>query len=587
MSTLGSHSAAFGGDVLPPDNSPVEDWEQVLTELEQGAEVAEAGLEASPWDQIQAWQRRIQQWVATRWFPPGHHSQNKEVDGSVLDSAIALLPPAREMPLALEAVPQEPVCDNDTAIADALAQVVADLENWQATTHYGEARGALQTLVQRLKLSPREAAGLETEVQQLTSLVDKLEQTVIQIAVMGLVGRGKSSVLNALAGQPLFATGPTHGVTQTVQAAPWLVPAGESSELAPTDVPLALGRVALPGIGQSRIELIDTPGLDEVNGEARAQLTQQVAATADLILFVVAGDITRVEAEALETLRQANKPILVVFNKVDQYPAVDRDRLYAALVNDRLRDLISPDEIVLTAAAPLVAVREGGERGQRLVIQRGEPQVEALRLKILDILQREGLALVALNTLLYADKLSGAIVQRKLHLRAQAANEVIWNCVMTKAIAVALNPVTVLDLLTGAIVDVAMIVALANLYGLPMTHAAAVNLLKTIALELGGLSVSELLVTLGLSSLKGLLGASIPATGGLAIAPYTTVAMTQAAVVGIATYGIGQVTKQYLANGAQWGPEGAKTLVQSILESLDETSLLHRIKADLAVKLRP
>ncbi|MEM1280949.1 MAG: DUF697 domain-containing protein, partial [Cyanobacteria bacterium P01_H01_bin.152] len=345
-------------------------------------------------------------------------------------------------------------------------------------------------------------------------------------------------------------------------------------------------RATLQGVDQSRIELIDTPGLDEVAGAERERLAREVAATADLILFVIAGDITRVEFEALSQLRIASKPILLVFNKIDQYPTVDQQVIYRALVDERLRELISPAEIVMASAAPLVAVAQPQADGRlRPSLQRGAPDVAALKLKILDILQQEGLALIALNTLLYADDLNEAIVQKKLAIREQTANEIIWRSVMTKAIAVALNPVTVLDVLTGAIVDIAMIISLSRLYGLPMTQAGAVKLLRNIALELGGLSASELLVTLGLSSLKGLLGLGAPATGGLSLAPYTSVAITQAAVVGVATYGIGLVTKQYLANGATWGPEGPKPVVTRILENLDETSILNRIKSELAQKL--
>jgi uncharacterized protein (DUF697 family) len=221
------------------------------------------------------------------------------------------------------------------------------------------------------------------------------------------------------------------------------------------------------------------------------------------------------------------------------------------------------------------------------MIQRGQPQVEALKLKILEILDREGLSLVALNTLLYADELNETIINKKQNIRSQAADTVIWNSVMTKAIAVALNPITVLDVLTGAIVDIAMIFTLSRLYGLPMTQAGAAQLLRTIAIELGGLSISELLVTFGLSSLKGVLGASAPATGGLSLAPYTSVAMAQAAAVGVATYGIGQVTKRYLTNGARWGPGGPKSVVSSILNDLDEASILSRIKTELAAKVTP
>lgn len=469
-----------------------------------------------------------------------------------------------------------------TNLVDELDQIVVGFEELQNGLAYEEARGVLQSMQDRLNLTPRETSSLKAEVQKLTELTKKLDQTVIQIAVFGLVGRGKSSLLNALVGKPVFATGPTHGVTQSVQTTAWKISQEGEIGDAPT-----IWRVAFNGTGESRVELMDTPGLDEVNGEERERLAKQIAATADLILFVIAGDITRVEYEALMQLRQASKPIILVFNKVDQYPETDRQTIYTALADQRLKDLISPDEIVMTSASPLVAVATPQPDGRlRPTWQRGQPQVEALKLKILEILHREGLALVALNTLLYADELNDSILAKKLKIRDEAANEVIWNSVMTKAIAVALNPITVLDVLTGAIVDVAMILTLSRLYGLPMTQAGAIQLLRSIALELGGLSASELLVTFGLSSLKGLLGTSAPITGGLSLAPYTSVAVTQAAVVGVATYGIGLVTKRYLANGAQWGPEGPKSVVSNILDSIDETSILNRIKAELSAKMR-
>jgi len=49
---------------------------------------------------------------------------------------------------------------------------------------------------------------------------------------------------------------------------------------------------------------------------------------------------------------------------------------------------------------------------------------------------------------------------------------------------------------------------------------------------MGGISASELLANLGLSSLKGLLGISAPATGGASLGPYVSV-LTQAGVAGV------------------------------------------------------
>ena len=56
-------------------------------------------------------------------------------------------------------------------------------------------------------------------------------------------------------------------------------------------------------------------------------------------------------------------------------------------------------------------------------------------------------------------------------------------------------------------------------------------------------------------------------------------------MAGVTCYAIGQVTKTYLANGASWGPDGPKTVVTNILESLDEASILNRIKTELREKL--
>jgi GTPase len=172
-----------------------------------------------------------------------------------------------------------------------------------------------------------------------------------------------------------------------------------------------------------------------------------------------------------------------------------------------------------------------------------------------------------------------------MEIRDQSANRVIWNGVITKAVAVAVNPVTVLDILSSAAVDVSMILALSKLYGIEMTQQGALGLLKNVAMTMGGITAGELLADLGLSSLKGLLGLAAPATGGLSLVPYVSVALTQAGVAGVSTYGIGQITKVYLANGASWGPDGPKSVVTQILGSLDEDSVLNRIKDELRAKL--
>ncbi|MBD1846837.1 DUF697 domain-containing protein [Cyanobacteria bacterium FACHB-63] len=473
------------------------------------------------------------------------------------------------------------ISDAGKPLDQGLDEAISGFDEIQAELNYRQAQTTLRELVENLDLTAQERSGLESEIHGLGTMLEKLDRLVVQIAAFGMVGRGKSSLLNALLGQQIFETGAIHGVTRSQQSAQWSV---ASETIAGTDQEVL--RVKLPSTSHAQIELIDTPGIDEVNGEAREALARQVAQQADLLLFIVSGDITKVEFQALSELREVGKPIILVFNKIDQYPDTDRMSIYQKIRDERVKELLSPDEIVMAAASPLIAravKRPDGRMSAQMI--KAEPQVEDLKLKILEVLHREGKSLVALNSMLFADDVHDRLLQRKLTIREQNANRVIWNGVMTKAIVTAVNPIIVLDIISSAAIDVAMIMSLSKLYSIHMTQQGAVKLLQRIAIAMGGISASELLANLGLNSLKTVLGLSAPATGGLSIAPYLSVALTQGAVAGVSTYAIAQVTKAYLANDASWGTESPKAVVTRILASLDEDSIMNRIKDELRAKL--
>ena len=115
---------------------------------------------------------------------------------------------------------------------------------------------------------------LQSDLDTLAYTLTKLEQTSYSIAVFGLVSRGKSAILNALVGEKVLETGPLNGVTRFPRSIRW----------SPD--------------GSMQIDLIDTPGLDEIDGEARATMAAEVVRQADLILFIIAGDITQLEYQA-------------------------------------------------------------------------------------------------------------------------------------------------------------------------------------------------------------------------------------------------------------------------------------------------
>ncbi|WP_414578115.1 GTP-binding protein [Anabaena sp. CCY 9402-a] len=441
-------------------------------------------------------------------------------------------------------------------------------------THLNRARASLRQAMSwygylrkpgHLSSNPELSALVKPEIEALTATLSKLDANVIRIAAFGLVSRGKSAILNAVLGSKILQTGPLNGVTQWPRSVRWQ-----------------------PG-GKVIVELIDTPGLDEIQGESRAQMAKDVARQADLILFVVSGDITRTEYQALLELRQAQKPLILVFNKIDLYPDTDRAAIYENLqqlgaANPHTQPLL-PDEIVMVAAepAPMEVRVEWPDGNVSYEWETPPPQVDELKETILNILNREGRSLLALNALIQAREAEAAIAQKTIDIREQEAEDIIWKFTKYKALAVGLNPIAFFDILGGSVADLALIRALARLYGLPMTSYEAGRILKTILFSSGSLLLGEL----GSSFLLGLGKSTAALTSGdnpINMTAFAGSAIAQAGIAGYGAYSVGKAAQVYLEKGCTWGQLGADTVIQEILSQVDKNTILYRLQQELNMK---
>jgi small GTP-binding protein len=457
-----------------------------------------------------------------------------------------------------------------------------------ADTHLSRARTSLRQALNRYSQrwflgDRRSAAALEMqavakrELDQLSHTLEKVNTRLVKVAVFGLVSRGKSAVLNALMGQKLLQTGPTHGVTQWARSVMW------SLETPNGSIP---------------VELIDTPGLDEIDGQARAELAREVAYQADLILFVIAGDLTRTEYLALTELQSAHKPLLLVFNKTDLYPDRDRASIYAKLQDllrqERKRPLTAPepalnrpfllaDDIVRVAAEPSpVEVRVEYPDGRvEYEWESVPPNVEELRSRLVTLLQQEGQSLLALNALRQARDTERAIARKTLQVYQDEADALIWNFAKWKGLVVALNPIAILDVLGGAVIDLVLIRSLARLYGLPMTSHEARKLMNAILWSSGSLALGEIgsSLFLGVGKSGAAIASAFDSASGLAA--YTSAAAAQAALAGYGAYRLGSAAQVYLEQGCTWGMQGADTVIRDILAQVDSDTILHRLQHEL------
>ena len=379
----------------------------------------------------------------------------------------------------------------------------------------------------QLQLTSRERSLLKDDLHALDSQIGRLDQRRLRLAVFGRVGVGKSSLLNALTGTELFATNVAHGSTREQQVEPW---------------PLAID-------GLNGVDLMDTPGLDEVGAAERQRLAADLAIAADLVLFVVDSDLTSLDLEALEQLLQRGKPLLLVLNRIDTWPAGEHDALLAS-IRRRLPPVSGNLMLVAVAAAPRQAqLRADG----RVRSEPSTPQIDGLIRVLRPLLNQEGELLLAINALREADRFHGLLLSGRLQLGRSAAGKLIGRYAALKAAGVAANPFVMLDLAAGLACDTALVVELSRLYGLPMAGAAARQLLLRLSAQgllLGG---AQLGIQATLSVIRQLLLAAAPLSGGLTLAPAAPVALAQAALAVQATQRTGRLTATALLNSQRRG----------------------------------
>lgn len=419
--------------------------------------------------------------------------------------------------------------------------------------HLQLARESLRELLEDPRVPESVREELAGDYQQLELLLRKLEQEEIHIAVFGRVSVGKSALLNALLSQTRFATSPLHGETREVAMGQW-------SEYR-----------------DGNVLLMDTPGINEVEGEVRERLAAEVAGRADLVLFVVDGDLTATELNALKLLEDRHLPVLLIFNKTDRYTLQQQQEILESLKR-HASGLVNEEDIVTASADPsrqiIIRVAEDGSEIE--TTRQPEVDVETVRTRLWQILEKEGKSLAAVNASLFASDIGDQIGARIMQARRHMGAELIRTYCIAKGVAVALNPVPVADLVAAAVVDVSMIVHLSRVYGLPLNRGEAKELVMVIGAQMALLMGTVWLVNLLSSALK--LG-----TGGLSAVLTGT---TQGVLAYYSTYVVGQVAERYLAQGKSWGEGGPKLVVREILDSIDRDSLLAEAKADIQKRMK-
>ncbi len=331
-----------------------------------------------------------------------------------------------------------------------------------------------QVPVEKTEAAEQTLAAVQQQVDQIQdevvrqALIDRsqeisaeLSRGALRVVVFGTGSAGKTSIINAMLGQVAGQVGATMGTTEMGQTY----------------------RFQLRGV-EREIWVTDTPGILEagVAGTGREQRARQLAAEADLLLFVVDNDLRQSEIGPLRSLVGIGKRSILVFNKIDLYTDEDVEVLLTRL-RQRVQNWLAPEDVVAIAANPQPVTLPSGERVQ------ASPEILPLLRRTATILRTEGEDLMADNILLQSQRLSEETRQILDAQRRRQAEQVVDRYQWIGAGVVSVTPLPMVDLLAAAAVNAQMVVEIGRIYGCEMNLEQGKELAVSLARTLVSLGV--------------------------------------------------------------------------------------------------
>ena len=394
-----------------------------------------------------------------------------------------------------------------------------------------------------------EGAGSSNVQQELDPLVNivehKRKQQTLEIVAFGTISSGKSSVLNLLAGRDVFATNIRGGTTVTRNEIPW------------------------PGM--DKVILVDTPGLGEIDGAARVNVSADSAKDADIVLLVVDGPMRASEFDLLKQLGQMEKRILICLNKTDWFTEQDREKLLGQIRSQSVGEVAERDVVAIQAQVGFRTRRQiltdGATVDERVEI---EPDIGPLAERLTRVIDDDGKRLIMANLLLQ----SRGLVEKAKGRVKEALDERAWK-VVDKHMwgaggAAALVPFPIIDLAAGVGISTKMIVDLAEVYQQKVDLETAGQWLNEMGKNLIGVLGANAAAP-AVAALVGSLLKTVPIAGQLAGG------VLQGAVQALVTRWIGAVFIEYFRNEMETPVGGLTGLARRQWEEVTTVNELRRL----------
>ncbi|MDR3639567.1 MAG: GTP-binding protein [Isosphaeraceae bacterium] len=374
---------------------------------------------------------------------------------------------------------------------------------------------------------------------ELAALKEDREHARFHLVVFGAGAAGKTSLVNALVGRSQGETSPLKGTT--------------SRDVRRTE--------SLEG-PEGTVFVTDTPGIAGVGEEGAWDEAEalDLAARADLLLFVVEHDLHRFEHDALSLLVRNGKRSLLVLNKKDRFLDAELREVREKL-RERLAGLLPPEDVVVVAAAPRpVPVRIRKPDGaEETVIEYEAPDLTALEERIATVVAHEAETLRAGNLLLRGYLLRKQANDEFARQRRRDAYAIVDRHQWLAAKAVFAVPIPEMDLLAAGAVEYRMISEIAALFSVPLSTAH----IQMIGDQMIRTLIRRRLVETATAWVAGLFKSTVVG--------YAAGGMVQAATVAYLTHVTGHAFYEYFERGQDWGDGGMSAALAREFEGKKRT----------------
>ncbi len=366
------------------------------------------------------------------------------------------------------------------------------------------AEGHLDSIEQQLELVRDQIMRqvLEREHQQVAG---ELERGDLVVVVFGTGSSGKTSLIRALLGEMVGQVEPAMGSTHTSHTY----------------------RFPIGGLPRG-VRLVDTPGILEsgTQGKQREDLARRQAIQADLLLFVVDGDLRSSELRMVHLLLSLGKRLLLVLNKCDLLGERQEERLLQVL-RQRCTPPMPPEDVIAVSSAPPALPTSPGVSPPPI------PEVQSLVRRLAQVLRLEGDELMADNILLQSRHLSIDTEAVLTSQRQRDSRIIIERYAWIGGGIIALTPLPGLDLLGAAAVNAQMVLELGRVYGVQLGKEQGRELALAVGRTITGLGLVKggtMVVTAALSAawpalvvakaLQGVSAAWLTRVAGASLADY-------------------------------------------------------------------